>query len=208
MALSYTPGYTHLSGGLVTPARLNAAITALQIAMGEKKLLGTTGEGAVEEIAYTAAGLALLQAADAAAQRAAIGLAVDFDADSNTQIGDGDEATSVILDTGPAVDVGTGVWLVSGSVLFGVESASAAHFIQLVVRDVTNNVDVAFGTAQKVELATTWYNLFVVAPIAYTGGGTLQLKVVSSVSCTMGSYGTDLTPIKVATLSALQVKSV
>lgn len=72
MALAYVPGYTHLSGGLVTPSRLNNLVGAMSVSMGASKLLGTVGAGAAVEIGYSAAGLALLQAADTAAQRTAL----------------------------------------------------------------------------------------------------------------------------------------
>jgi len=76
MAITTATGYTHLSGGLVTPTRLNTAIQNLVISAAASKLLGTTGAGPIVEIAYTADGLALLQAASASAQKALVEKAV------------------------------------------------------------------------------------------------------------------------------------
>lgn len=75
MAITVTTGYQQQPGGLVTPTRLNQAITGLTMAATQRRLLGTgTTLTAVTEIAYTDAGLVILQAADAAAQRTALGL--------------------------------------------------------------------------------------------------------------------------------------
>lgn len=74
MALTVVEGFTWANGNTVMPTRLNNAIRSLVIQMAANKLLGTTGAGTALEIAYTAAGLTLLQAADAAAQRTALGL--------------------------------------------------------------------------------------------------------------------------------------
>jgi hypothetical protein len=74
MALTIVEGFTWANGNTVMPTRLNNAIRSLSIQMAASKLLGTTGAGAAIEIGYTAAGLAVLQAADAAAQRTALGL--------------------------------------------------------------------------------------------------------------------------------------
>lgn len=70
MAITVTPGYSHASGGLVTPTRLNTAISGLSIAAGAKKVIGTTSAGAVAEIAYSDDGLVLLQGTKAQQQAA------------------------------------------------------------------------------------------------------------------------------------------
>lgn len=104
MALTITPGYSHASGGLVTPTRLNTAISAMTINGGAKKLLGTTGAGAMGEVAYTDDGLALLQATTLAAQRKLIGGAAL--ARVSTQF---DKTDTTLADvTGLTVDVEAG----------------------------------------------------------------------------------------------------
>jgi hypothetical protein len=50
MALTVTPGYEHASGGLVTPTRLNTAISGLTINMAAGKRLATTAAGAAIEV--------------------------------------------------------------------------------------------------------------------------------------------------------------
>jgi hypothetical protein len=81
MSITTTPGYSWASGNTVTPARLNLAISALEIACATAKILGrsTAGTGAIEEIDCTAAGRALLDDADASAQRTTLGLAIGTD---------------------------------------------------------------------------------------------------------------------------------
>jgi hypothetical protein len=76
MAYTVTLGYSHASGGLVTPSRLNTAISGLVINLAAKKLLGTTGAGAAGEIAYTDYGLSVLQATDEAAFQALVAAAL------------------------------------------------------------------------------------------------------------------------------------
>jgi len=75
MPITYTAGYTYVNGEIVTPTKANTAQTGFTITLATSKLLGrsTAGTGVMEEIDYTAAGLALLQAADVAAQQAILG---------------------------------------------------------------------------------------------------------------------------------------
>jgi hypothetical protein len=65
MAITHTPGYTFSASELLTPAKLNAAQTALVINMATARFLGRTtgGDGAVEEL-------------DAAAMRTGLGLVI------------------------------------------------------------------------------------------------------------------------------------
>lgn len=127
MALTIAPGYTQLSGGLVTPSRMNTAITGIVISMAATKLLGTTGAGAAGEIGYTAAGLAMLQAADVAAQQTLLGIGVGAKVESDIALAKGiQKATGVASGTSAAISFDTanapsvaltaGTWLVSGTV--------------------------------------------------------------------------------------------
>lgn len=75
MAISNTNGFDWQNGDTVTPSRLNQMQAQLKLNALALSLLGTSsGDGPVQEIAYTLAGLALLQAATAVAQRTALGL--------------------------------------------------------------------------------------------------------------------------------------
>lgn len=76
MAIEYKAGYTYTNGETQTVTKANAAQTARTIECATNKLLGrsTAGTGAIEEIDCTAAGRALLDDTDAAAQRATLGV--------------------------------------------------------------------------------------------------------------------------------------
>jgi hypothetical protein len=72
-----TPGRTWVDGETVTPSRLNTHVSGATIqCTATDKLIGrsSSGAGAAEEIACTAAGRALLDDASAADQRSTLGL--------------------------------------------------------------------------------------------------------------------------------------
>jgi hypothetical protein len=95
----------------VTRLKLDKAISATDKILGR----ATAGAGDVEEIACTAAGRALLDDADAAAQRATLGLATMWPV--------GSVFTSVVS-TNPATLIGFGTWsaIAAGRVLIGLDS--------------------------------------------------------------------------------------
>ncbi len=73
MAITISNGYTFTSGAVVTPTRLNDAATTAITAPADT-VLGATATGAVTTISCTAAGRALLDDTDNAAQRSTLGL--------------------------------------------------------------------------------------------------------------------------------------
>lgn len=73
MALTISTGYTFVSGEVVTPTKLNT-LGVPSLTAGANEVLGCTTTGTVTTITCTAAGRALLDDADAAAQQATLGL--------------------------------------------------------------------------------------------------------------------------------------
>lgn len=73
MALTISTGYTFVSGEVVTPTKLNAAGVP-SLTAGANEILGCTTTGTVTTITCTAAGRAILDDADASAQRTTLGL--------------------------------------------------------------------------------------------------------------------------------------
>lgn len=70
-------GYTWANGATVTPSRLNGLVDDATLNFTQTDVLAgrsTSGAGVAEEIACTAVGRAVLAAANAAAQRTALGL--------------------------------------------------------------------------------------------------------------------------------------
>lgn len=73
MALTISTGYTFVSGEVVTPTKLNAAGVPSLTAPADS-VLGATTTGTVTTLTCTAAGRAILDDADASAQRTTLGL--------------------------------------------------------------------------------------------------------------------------------------
>lgn len=73
MAITITQGHTFTSGQVVTPTRLNSVGT-ISITAPADTLLGAVSSGAVTTVSCTSAGRALLDDADAAAQRTTLEL--------------------------------------------------------------------------------------------------------------------------------------
>jgi hypothetical protein len=167
MSITVASGYTHLSGGLVTPARLNTAITGLTISAAASKLLGTTVAGAISEIDYTAAGLAMLQAADLAAQKTLLGIgpgsAVESDVTAALGISKsssiaGGSSGSVVFDSAnaPSVALTAGTWVLTGAVTM---TMGTANYMRGAFYNLTDSAE--FGGSPGVSMST--------APIPVSG---------------------------------------
>ena len=99
MAISFTSGYTFSSGEVLTPAKLNTLGVPV-LAAGANTLVGATATGPVTEITCTAAGRALLDDADASAQRTTLGLGTAALSASGAFEASGSIATHAALTTG------------------------------------------------------------------------------------------------------------
>lgn len=159
----------------MTPTRLNQAIGGLTISMAASKLLGTADAGAAIEIGYTAAGLALLQGADAAAQRNALGVLGSYLENAITgNIQTGTISQDMIYTTGPVLSLTAGTWLVFGSATMRTTNVNGEFWLGF--RNINDNVDFGRGCTVKNESLAVLYPVHCMGVVSVVGTKDIRLK--------------------------------
>lgn len=206
-----------LSSGAVTTAKLDSAAVTydkIQNVSATDRLLGrsTAGAGSVEEIACTAAGRALLDDADAASQRATLGLGTiatgngtwtDGGSFSGTSSGTNTGDQTITL-TGPVTGTGTGTFATAITASAVTETALATNAVtsSKILADAVTAEKLADGSAAIVAAASPsgsgafigqqWVNTNTSQEFTWTGSAWVQQAGIGTINIV------DSTPIAIA----------
>ena len=206
-----------LSSGAVITAKLDSAAVTydkIQNVSATDRLLGrsTAGAGSVEEIACTAAGRALLDDADAATQRATLGLGTVATGNGTWTNGSSFSGTSsgsntgdqTITLTGPVTGTGTGTFATALTASAVTESAIATNAVTTgkIFDDAVTAAKLADGSAAIVAAASPsgtgafigqqWINTNTGQEFTWTGSAWLQQAGIGTINIV------DSTPVAIA----------
>ena len=195
--------------------RTRVKSSGIQNVSATDKLLGrsTAGAGVIEEIACTTAGRALLDDADAATQRATLGLAIGTNVQAYDATLAGLASLNAVADrliyaTGPDI-FGTATFTTYGREIVAVADASAARStLGLVIGTNVQAYDAgllsiaAATTAADSFLYTTALDVYAVGTITTFGRSLVDDADASTARATLGLViGTDVAPVASPTFS-------